>query len=684
MDDLATHLASLLARDKTAAFDASTFEQLVLAYIDHNGRTWMQCKAVLREFKVLKDYEPRIRVRANELRDVPSISRDRSGITLIKDVWKDAPIDSEAEPPSGWGIDDPQMAVYRKEQKTQDGQTFERRVCVSYDPIIITRRIKNVDRGSVMLELAWKTNRWYTGIYDRDTVFNTRDIVKISRDGAPVRSDNAMEVVQWLGAYEHANLRDITIGYATTSMGWKGDESDPTKHGFICGTRQIGGNGKAFELHTLSSGDEAEAASIRSKGTLEGWKNAVTTVAKWPLMRIMILASLASPLLEVLDAPNSIVELVGRTSRGKTQALRVAQSCWRSGAGRPAGWNNTVNNFESKAHLFSGLPLLLDDTRLALLMRGGEEMVSRAIYQFVSGVGRGRDTREGGQRHTQRWRSVLISTGENPSSDLTSAEGAAARVLSFWGSPMGEPDPKTGELVDDLVEVRLNRDYGVAGPAIVKWLADNREDWEALRTEYDSITSKIRSVFSTPSASRLARVVALLEITSLVAHRAGILPWDHSSLFDDDEIVAHMDSSLEQAATGADRMREAWDAMCSYAASRPANWCDVGRTPDANKQPTGGWFGWRDEKRFYWFSNQLRSALKDLGYVPPETVLRAWRDEGILIGRARGKRFTQTFELGGFKDEAKTQRVTGTVICVTSVSSAWSDGDVVDLPSDDG
>ena len=69
----------------------------------------------------------------------------------------------------------------------------------------------------------------------------------------------------------------------------------------------------------------------------------------------------------------------------------------------------------------------------------------------------------------------MISTGEVMSSDLARSEGAATRVLSVWGSPLGRVvAPKTATMIDNIVDGSLSENYGHAGPMVVRWLAKNR------------------------------------------------------------------------------------------------------------------------------------------------------------------------------------------------------------------
>lgn len=635
-DELCLALDEILSKPgglKVLSRDETLKERLAVAYIAA-GADWIDLKDIFRKNKAVRDGIPIVISKSRELQNVASIGGNPREGAAVKEAWPDAPVADDACVPPEYGLKEPRAAIYRREQRTVDGNVAERRVTVSYDPVFITKRMQQKETGRQLLELAWRVGkRWHSEVFDRDDVFSSRDIVKTAAFGMPVGSDNAFELVQYLRAYENENRSNIVPAYATSSMGWIGDEEDPTKHGFMCGRRQLGGNGKAFELRVIGAGESDEAARIRTHGSFEQWKEAIEPLQRFPVMKLLFYAMLTPVLQPIVDAPNAIFEVVNRTSKSKTFAVMMAQSIWRSASDMPRTWDNTLNNFESLAHLYSGIPLFIDDTKLVVKQMGqkGEEQLGKAIYKFVAGVGRGRDSKDGGQRSVARWRSVLISTGENPSSDLTHAEGAAARVLSFWTLPTGPKDSAVGAMVDGLVYGELSRHYGHAGPHVVNWLHEHRDQWDLLRGAYDERTRLVRQKFDSPAATRLARMVALLDVAAAVGHLANCFPWEGIPLLEDKQISDVLDQAMMQASTASDQAEQAWRHVISYAEARSAQWISWGREPNDDDAPNGGWLGWRSEmkSRLGWLPSQLRRALSD-GNFNTDTILRAWHDVGVL------------------------------------------------------
>ena len=638
--DLALELSRALRDSKRILYkNEALLERIVIARSQalsgegDGGLVWSECLDVLKDAKIVKEWEPRITKRARSLLGVPSIGGPPSlSNQPVKDSWKEAPVHSEASAPPGFGFNDPEFGSVFKliTKEKSDGTTVQRKVTVCRRPIVIQRRIMH-DDGSVSLELAWLKNAWRSGIYNREHVFDSSKIVgRTAGDDMPVSSDNRDLMVEYLHAYEDHNFAQIARGWSSSAMGWQGDLDNPTKHGFLLGLQQIGGNGRAIEFHGAGSGDKIDARMYRENGSFDAWKKGALVLSQYPVFRLMTYAALTAVLLPIVGAPNCIFELVGPTSRGKTTAMKYGLTLWRSSNSPLDGWDNTVVGFESKAHLHTDMPLFVDDTKTAI-DKGHGSQVAKIIYQFVSGRGRGRGDREGGQRITQNWRSFMISTGEVMSSDLARSEGAATRVLSVWGAPLGRVvDPKTATMVDNIVDGSMSENYGHAGPAVVRWLASHRDEWPKIKAYYLQSATEVREHFEGAAASRLAKVIALLDTASFVANRVGVLPWDWKPLLKDPELRALIADAIQHATKASNHALDAWNHVLSYAESRSSQWRTWGTDGNRDEEPASGWLGWQTKDIYAWLPSQLKKALRDGGYEEADSVLRKWRDRGVL------------------------------------------------------
>lgn len=648
-EDLSVELRRRLIDDSNILHKNQALYERVITACSEDGLEWSECEAVFKELGCYKKWAPKIVKASREARGVPTIGGDPAPKGMpVRDAFTDAPkelVSEDATAPPGWGYNDPRAAVFQLIEKMVDNVPVVKRLPVTYDPIVISRRMQDVDSGNIMLELAWRVGRkWNTHTFDRDVCFSSRDLVRTAAQGVPVGTDNSLDLVKYLRAYEHHNLPVIMRGYVNSSMGWQGAPGDFAAHGFLCGKKQIGGNGKRIELH-IGDGDRRSAAEFESSGTLEGWREAIAPIAQWPLVQVGLYASLAAPLIAILEAPNCIVEWCGETSGGKTVTLQVAGSPWKNGASKPATWNTTINGLEARAAVLCDMPFIIDDTAEVPESKR-RDLLTSAIYMLESGHTRVRANKDLTERASKTWRTVVLSTGEYMLAEYAGTGGAPARVLTFWGPPFGPSDPETGETIATMM-AGIRRNYGLAGPAVVKWLIENRERWDLLRDNYARYVSTIRSLIISPAAMRLAPVVALLECAAQVAHEALGLPWT-TTMMDNPLILEALERAVQTATTSANKARLAWEHALSYGTSRRAQWIVWGETPRGTDEPSTGWLGWRrvgstapeadEEDRedlLAWHPSQLKRVLAEVG-APYEATLRSWRDHGVI--RSQGAR----------------------------------------------
>ena len=688
-EDLASELARRMYEDVDILYKNDGLRQRVVAACVDDGLVWSQILKLWRNLKVIKQWEKRIVKEARDLQGVPSIAEPASRFALVKDTWDDAPVADEASAPPGFGYGDLRCAIYKMVERTENGMPVTKQQPVSFEPIVITQRIQQKENSEIFFEVSWKKgNRWHSSIWSADTIFNNRKIVDCARQGLPVASPNAALVVEYLHAYEHHNLRQIAVGYSRGTMGWLGEENDLSHHGFMLGNRQLGANGQTI----FYSGDCAE--EFKEGGTFEGWRDAILEGAAWPSLRVALMASLAAPLVGIVGAPNVIIEWVSDTSGGKSVALRFARSAWCSAKTKLPTWNATVNGLEARAQCINDLPFFVDDTAQVPESKR-RDVLGAAVYMLESGHTRQRATKELGQRPSRTWRTVVLSTGEYALADYVATGGAAARVLSFYGPPLGETSSATGNAARSIMSA-LGRHHGHAGPMFVQWLCDNAERWEDFERQYSALVQGIRKSFSQASADvatshagmRLAETIALLQLTSTLVQEALQVGWGSWSILGDRYILAAIERALVRSTSSANKARDAWHHVLSVASSKNSQWVPFGAAAESKDEPYGGWLGWRrfasselgkvfvedDGKSdlLLWLPSQLKSVLES-GRYPVEATLLSWQAAGILISGS--ERLTSVLRCTG-------SRRTNRVYIIRSSGTAWDEAELSGTESD--
>jgi hypothetical protein len=532
--------------------------------------------------------------------------------------------------------------------------------------VILTELSRDTHKNTEAVTLAWyRDGQWRQRVIDREVVANARSIVELAALGLPVNSNNANSFVAYIADFEAQNLDTLPATKFARHLGWQGD---PLGHdGFLWGTALVTAagvrpdrcdrpdtvpatvDGGVVHFRGADAGDDQIAEGFHAAGTLAGWLEAVRPLAPYPRVKLVLYASLAPALLPILASPSFILDLAGETSTGKTTALRVAASDW----GNPdetshrgatlSTWDGTAVWRERAPTVLHNLPFILDDTKRA---RKPEDVAS-TIYEVSQGRGRGRGSVRGLAR-SETWQTVLLTSGEQAVTSFTGDGGTRARVLTLWGSPFGARDAQTQELVR-----KLNQDikchYGHAGPRFVQYLLAKRERWDHWRGLYRRYQEDFERRAPNPVAGRLAAHLAVLKLTTLIAHEALALPWERKCP------ITPLWSELIQEASEADRAAAALRHVLGVAYANPGKF--YVKDGKLDPPPDGWWGRWDpwpppvippagtgsaevvippiDERVDSWawigfVPHRLDTILADAGFDPAST-LRTWKDRGWIM-----------------------------------------------------
>lgn len=371
---------------------------------------------------------------------------------------------------------------------------------------------------------------------------------------------------------------------------------------------------------------------FRAGGTWSGWVDAVRLALPYPAVLVGLYAALVPPLMAFLPTlPNFIVDFCGETSKGKTTTMRLAASAWGSPEERGAGilytWDATRVFIERAAALTDYHPLFLDDTKRA---RRAED-VGKTLYDYASGVGRGRGSPQGIQR-TTRAHGVLISTGEAPATSFTNDGGTRARTLCLWGSPFGGTTTDTEAAVRGI-NAGVLANFGHAGPLVARWLLDTSEAPVLVRGEYDAqVAAWTQLANGNPVASRAAHYVAAMAVARRVLHEVLDVPAPAS-----DPLVVAWDAVVK-ASVESDRPSDALRDVLSWATGQQHRfWGRLEGETVSDDPPSAGWLGaWARQPTWSYIAvlpTELRAFLEKQKH-DAEAVLRSWDDRGWLTREA--------------------------------------------------
>ena len=313
--------------------------------------------------------------------------------------------------------------------------------------------------------------------------------------------------------------------------------------------------GNQFLLPELLLPEETEGAAsvmldmegrehlFRQDGTLKGWQLLARRAEANSRAALALSAAFAGPLLTRLGEPGGGLHFHATSSRGKTTMLRLAGSVWGGGGelGFAQSWRTTDSALEGTAVNHNDTLLCIDEIGLAPTDRLGE-----ICYMLASGQGKARATTTGRVQPTARWRTLVLSSGEDPiaariasSATFRRSGVQAGTTVRMVDLPMLIDDETSFEDLSGFADERAftgylldetDRHYGRAGPAFVEEFLVNPEAHEATAREMiKAFIAQITTPEDDPQVQRVARQFAVIAAAGALACRWGVLPWDRET-----------------------------------------------------------------------------------------------------------------------------------------------------------
>ncbi|MDL2318489.1 DUF927 domain-containing protein [Eubacteriales bacterium OttesenSCG-928-A19] len=351
-----------------------------------------------------------------------------------------------------------------------DGEVSRTRVCSH--PLLPVEYLEGVEDGLQRVRLAYyKHDRWHYNTVERSVISSRQTIVKLSALGIDVTTETGRHLVQYLADIEAANEGRIPRNRSISRLGWVGEEFSP----YIDSIR-FDGDDVYKDIFT----------SIGPFGSFEEWLRVMLPVRKaGGLPKLVLASSFAAPIVGILNGLPFFLHMWGETESGKTVTLMTAASVWGDpNLGRLVrSFSSTGVGMELLASFLHNIPVCLDELQAAKVRDGNFD---GTIYMLGEGQGKTRGNADGGMRKLNRWRTIILSNGEQPITTSRSGGGAKNRVLEaeVTGARLFE-DPR------DVAEtVKMN--YGHAGQLYTSAL--KRIGKKGLKEAYTQAVQDIQAV----------------------------------------------------------------------------------------------------------------------------------------------------------------------------------------------
>lgn len=394
----------------------------------------------------------------------------------IPEAITDAPI--HLRQPEGWIYSDKGISRVNEKSFTP--------TLVCRTPIILTKRVKSLETGDEKIEVALKRDdQWRRATFPRSTIFSSRSVTVLTDLGGTVTSENAKQIVRFLGALEAENIDIIPKVDATSTFGWQP------------GRRFLPGHDDGIMLD-IDPSQRGMAAAYCQNGTMERWIEHMAPHRTRDKFRFILAASFAAPLLRIVKQRIFFVYNWGGSKGGKTAALKAALSAWGDPERLMVNFNATQVGLERTAAFYCDLPLGIDERQLA---GNNQQALERIVYMISSGSGKIRGAKGGGLQATQQWRTIALATGEEPLSTDTTQTGVSTRVLELYGGPF-DSEAEAG-----LMHQQAVTDCGWAGPAFIERLLQIPE--RRIVDAYEDMAAFIKTISEGKNGSHIAGIAAV-------------------------------------------------------------------------------------------------------------------------------------------------------------------------------
>ena len=320
-------------------------------------------------------------------------------------------------------------------------------------PLMPVKRVTNIETFEEKLEIAYCRGQdpWKSLTVSRERRASAQKIIGLAAQGVAVNSENAKEVVKYLGTLESLNYDNLPRQNSVSHMGWLQDGQ------FMPYVKDVSYDGDSPEFLRMYE-------EFKPTGDEQIWMALAKEIRKGDSTpaRIALAASFAAPLVQILGGLPFFVHFWGETGCGKTVALMLAASVWGNpDVGRYVKtFSGTKVSQELYAAFCCNVPILFDELQVISDRKTFDDI----IYMLCEGVSKGRGAKEGGLQVQKRWSSCIITTGEMPIVQSNSGGGAVARIVevNFGGRPLFKDARGTANTLKD--------NYGFAGPKFISMI----------------------------------------------------------------------------------------------------------------------------------------------------------------------------------------------------------------------
>lgn len=571
---------------------------------------------------------------------VPPLDNDELG-NICNYVWNKHINNSSNNYPYPYYYDEKKCAIFKKDDTKEDEEGENTPATLVYKGYLnlVGRRI-NIDTDEKGYVIESKDLQDYNKlILSGEELFGSnaeRDIKNIFARtkgfvNLPVGQGSSKPVLKLLYEQDiHKRKNNLMVDtYYTNNIGW-------VKYN---NTKLFSYPSKETILDTVECNMEGNTVSnsFTCSGTTQDWiDNVMPLLLSSNNGKVMLLGSFGAPLVNLLDIhENSIIQLEGATSTGKTHCLQGCASVYGNDK-YIKQWNGTPYAINTIFSSYGSFPIIFDD--LKNINSKVKNELGNICYGFVQGESKLQGKSDGGLRKTFNFSSLLLTSSEYAiTDDLKQHEGATARVLVLPGSFL--PVNETNREIVNKLDTNSRKYYGAIGLDWCKYLIDikNNNKVEEYKELYETYREILQSSTTNNILSRKCNTIALLQVTGYLLE--DFLGKDY---FNMDKCINELMTQIEETTKEADINTNAFLDVVEQLKLKVTDENDI-----FYKGTCIGSYRYN-----YTYDNKqygevlivqgtiLKDIIEDLDYNA-STTIRAWGDKGYTVKDNKNKNSVQ-------------------------------------------
>lgn len=571
---------------------------------------------------------------------VPPLDNDELD-NICNYVWNKHINNTENNYPYPYYYDKKKCAIFKKDDTKDDEEGENTPATLVYKGYLnlVGRRI-NIDTDEKGYVIESKDLQDYNKlILSGEELFGSnaeRDIKNIFARtkgfvNLPVGQGSSKPVLKLLYEQDiHKRKNNLMVDtYYTNNIGW-------VKYN---NTKLFSYPSKETILDTVECNMEGNTVSnsFTCSGTTQDWiDNVMPLLLSSNNGKVMLLGSFGAPLVNLLDIhENSIIQLEGATSTGKTHCLQGCASVYGNDK-YIKQWNGTPYAINTIFSSYGSFPIIFDD--LKNINSKVKNELGNICYGFVQGESKLQGKSDGGLRKTFNFSSLLLTSSEYAiTDDLKQHEGATARVLVLPGSFL--PVNETNREIVNKLDTNSRKYYGAIGLDWCKYLIDikNNNKVEEYKELYETYREILQSSTTNNILSRKCNTIALLQVTGYLLE--DFLGKDY---FNMDKCINELMAQIEETTKEADTNTNAFLDVVEQLKLKVTDENDI-----FYKGTCIGSYRYN-----YTYDNKqygevlivqgtiLKGIIEDLDYNA-STTIRAWGDKGYTVKDNKNKNSVQ-------------------------------------------